>query len=97
MSDIEKLTHGAEREGDSVRVPENHPAFRFPRKEDQQATAPYPGGVAVLASQLLPDQRAQLGLPEEDAAEPQPEPAEPTQEAQSNGEQQDGDTHQTEA
>lgn len=102
MSKIEKLTHGAERDDDSVRIPANHPTFRFPRKEDQQATAPHPEGVYMLVSQLQPDQRLALGLPEEGAAEPLPEPTALAQdaqngEAQGNAQETDGAGQQSQA
>jgi hypothetical protein len=69
-----KLTHGAERNGDSVHIPADHPTFPFPAKGDQQATAPTPKGVHMIVSQLNPQQREALGLPEEDAS-PAADPA----------------------
>jgi hypothetical protein len=70
MSDIQKLTHGAELEGDTVRIPTDHPEFRFPKRGEGQAVAPYQGGVSMIVHQLEADQRKALGLP--DKADVQP-------------------------
>lgn len=97
MADVEKLTHGAEREGDSVRIPHNHPSFRFPRREDQQATAPHPEGVLMIVSQLEADQRKALGLPEEEPAaaeQPAQESVKQAQDQEATDQQTDTNTAQ---
>lgn len=71
---MHKLTHGAERNGDSVHIPADHPTFPFPTKGDQQATAPSATGVHMIVSQLNGTQLEALGISADEAAPPAEQP-----------------------